>query len=143
MDDQRRCAHVRSRSRPCGSDATQTPSTGSRPRRSLYPIFVAEGESPQKYRRIRHSDFLHKAYRSFQEIGGTLFIYGHAMSPNDEHIIRLIGRGKLDQLLVGIYGDENSEANRAIRARVTLLQNSRSARKPARPRPEPALGHWL
>lgn len=96
----------------------------------LYPIFVAEGESAQKYKRIRHSDFLHKAYRSFQEIGGTLFVYGHAMSPNDEHIIRLIGRGKVEQLFVGIYGDENTEPNQAIRRRVELLQGGRPARKP-------------
>lgn len=96
----------------------------------LYPIFVAEGESAQKYRRIRHSDFLHKAYRSFQEIGGTLFVYGHAMSPNDEHIIRLIGKGKLDQVFVGIYGDETSEPNQAIRRRVQQLQGVRTARKP-------------
>jgi hypothetical protein len=96
----------------------------------LYPIFVAEGESSQKYKRIRHSDFLHKAYRSFQEIGGTLFIYGHAMSPNDEHIIRLIGRGKLERVFVGIYGDENSVPNQAIRRRVEQLQVVRPARKP-------------
>lgn len=32
----------------------------------LYPIFVAEGESAQKFERIRHSDFLSKAYRSFR-----------------------------------------------------------------------------
>jgi hypothetical protein len=96
----------------------------------LYPIFVAEGESAQKFERIRHNDFLSKAYRSFQEIGNTLFIYGHSMAPNDAHIMRLIGRGKLKQLFVGIYGDENSEGNQLIRRQVELLQAMRPPRRP-------------
>jgi Domain of unknown function (DUF4917) len=96
----------------------------------LYPIFVAEGESDQKFVRIRHSDFLAKAYRSFQEIQGTLFIYGHAMSLNDEHIIRLIGRGKVRQLFVGLYGDEDSAGNMAIKRRVDLLRANRPRTKP-------------
>jgi hypothetical protein len=91
----------------------------------LYPIFVAEGETAQKFERIRHSDFLSKAYRSFQEIGNSLFIYGHAMSPNDEHITRLIGRGKLKHLFVGLYGAENSEGNQWIRRKVETLQAGR------------------
>lgn len=93
----------------------------------LHPIFVAEGESRQKYERIRHSDYLSKAYRSFQEIGNTLFVYGHSMATNDEHITRLIGRGKLKRLCVGIYGDEDNEGNRWIRRRVEQLQAMRPA----------------
>ena len=97
----------------------------------LYPIFVAEGESRQKFERIRHSDFLSKAYRSFQEIGNALFVFGHAMAPNDDHIIRLIGRGKVKQLFVGIYGDEQDEGNQRIRRKVETLQGMRPARRPA------------
>jgi hypothetical protein len=96
----------------------------------LYPIFVAEGESRQKHERIRHSDFLSKAYRSFQEIGNSLFVYGHSMAPNDDHIIRLIGRGKLKQIFVGIYGDEESESNQMIRRKVETLQGMRPPRRP-------------
>jgi hypothetical protein len=96
----------------------------------LYPIFVAEGESRQKFERIRHSDFLSKAYRSFQEIGNALFIYGHSMAPNDDHIIRLIGRGKLKQLFVGIYGDEDSEGNQSIKRKVDTLQSMRPRTRP-------------
>jgi hypothetical protein len=35
---------------------------------------------------------------------------------NDDHIIRLIGRRKLKQLFVGIYGDEDNERQSADRA---------------------------
>jgi hypothetical protein len=57
-----------------------------------YPLFVAEGETAQKLARIKHSDFLGRAYRSFSQITGALFVYGHSMAPNDEHIMRLIER---------------------------------------------------
>lgn len=96
----------------------------------LYPIFVAEGDSAHKFERIRHSDFLSKAYRSFQEIGNTLFVFGHSMAPNDDHITRLIGRGKVKQLFVGLYGDENSEGNQRIRRRVETLQGMRPRSRP-------------
>ena len=97
---------------------------------SLYPIFVAEGESGQKFERIRHSDFLSKAYRSFQEMANALFVFGHAMAPNDDHIMRLIGRGKIKQLFVGIYGHEESEGNQRIRRKVETLQGMRPPRRP-------------
>ena len=97
---------------------------------NIYPIFVAEGESRQKYERIRHSDLLSKAYRSFQEIGNALFVYGHAMAPNDNHIVRLIGQGKLRQLFVGIYGDEMSTDNQLIWRKVEELQAMRPAHRP-------------
>ena len=97
----------------------------------LYPIFVAEGESAQKFEHIQHSAFLSKAYRSFQAIGGTLVVYGHAMAPNDDHVIRLIGRGrKVKQLIVGLYGDPESDSNRAIRIKVDELKAMRPAAKP-------------
>ena len=97
---------------------------------NLYPIFVAEGESKQKFERIRHSDFLSKAYRSFKEIGNALFVYGHSMAASDDHITRLIGQGRIKQLFVGIYGAEDDDGNRSIRRRVTELQAMRPARRP-------------
>lgn len=79
-----------------------------------YPLFVAEGESSQKLARIKHSDFLGRAYRSFSQITGALFIYGHSMAANDHHIIRLIEKNKVSQLFVGLHGDPTSSGNQNI-----------------------------
>ena len=95
-----------------------------------YPIFVAEGESSQKFERIRHSDFLSRAYRSFQEIGNCLCVFGHSMAPNDVHITNLIGRGKLKHMLVGLYGDEDSTGNVLIKRTVESIQRMRNAKRP-------------
>lgn len=82
--------------------------------RDLYPLFVSEGESAQKLEHINHSGFLSKASRSFVSIGGSLFIYGHSLDANDDHIIRLIPKSNVKQLFVSIYGDEKSEDNKRI-----------------------------
>lgn len=94
-----------------------------------YPLFVAEGTSENKYERIRHSDFLSRAYRSFANIGGVLFIHGHALADNDDHILRLIDRGKVRFLFVGVFGDPDSEANVALFRRAERMAASRTVRR--------------
>lgn len=97
----------------------------------LYPLFVAEGDSRQKLEKIRHSDFLSRAYRSFSQISGALFVYGHSMAAHDEHIARLIEKNrKVSSLYVGLYGDPTSPSNRSVRERVHAIA---AARPPGRP----------
>lgn len=90
-------------------------------KRDYFPIFVAEGTSNEKLIRIRHNDYLAKAYRSFTEIGGALFVYGHSLAENDEHYLKRIERGKLSQLYVGIYGDPDSPSNKEIITRAKRM----------------------
>lgn len=93
--------------------------------KNLFPVFVSEGTSQEKMERIRHNDYLSKAYRSFSEIGGALFIYGHSLAPNDEHFLQKIEAGKIRQLYVGIYGDPNSIPNKKIINRAYLMASNR------------------
>lgn len=94
-------------------------------KRDYFPIFVAEGTSDEKLIRIRHNDYLAKAFRSFSEIGGALFVYGHSLAENDEHYLKRIERGKLSHLYVGIYGDPDSPANKSIIARAKRMNVQR------------------
>jgi hypothetical protein len=93
--------------------------------RNYFPLFVAEGSSAEKIARIRHSDYLAKAYRSFQSIGGALFVLGHSFAPNDEHFLKVIEKGKVQHLFVGLFGDSTSDVNRAIIRRAELIAKSR------------------
>lgn len=93
--------------------------------KDYYPIFVSEGTSSEKYERIRHNDYLAKAYRSFSSISGTLFILGHSLAENDEHYLTAIERGKITQLYVGIHGDPSTDANKAIINRANLMIDRR------------------
>ncbi len=83
----------------------------------MYPLIVAEGESHQKKAKITHSNYLSRSFRSLPKVTGALFIFGHSLAPNDEHILRLIERGKTRQLYVSLFGDPRSASNRAVVAR--------------------------
>jgi Domain of unknown function (DUF4917) len=93
--------------------------------KNYFPIFVSEGTSPEKYERIRHNDYLAKAYRSFESIQGALFIYGHSLAENDDHYLRCIRKGKILHLYVGLYGDPNSDSNKFIIRRADQLSAGR------------------
>jgi len=95
----------------------------------LYPLFVAEGESKGKLERIKHSDFLGRAYRSFAKIGGTLVVFGHSFAQNDDHILRRIAVGKISSLLVGIHGDPENAANKKLMRRARALAADRPPQK--------------
>lgn len=88
-------------------------------------MFVAEGSTVEKLERIRHSDYLSKAYRSFESIQKCLFIYGHSLAENDEHYLKLIERGKIDHIFVGLRGSIDSEKNRYKIERTKLMIHRR------------------
>ncbi|WP_114968012.1 DUF4917 family protein [Rhodoferax ferrireducens] len=98
--------------------------------KGLFPLFVSEGTSAEKLARIRHSDYLAKAYRSFSEITGALFIYGHSLAENDEHYLQRIERGKLSQLYIGLYSDPNSDENKLVIRRANQMTNNRRPSHP-------------
>ncbi len=95
-----------------------------------YPLIVTEGTSDQKIGRIQHSSFLGRAYRSFANISGSLFIYGHSLATNDEHLLKLINKGKVKKVFVGIYGDPSAEWNKAIIERARKFQTCRRKGSP-------------
>lgn len=96
--------------------------------RDYFPLFVSEGKSHEKLVRIKHNDYLAKAYIRFAEIDGTLFIYGHSLAENDDHFLKKIENGKIEKLFVGIYGDPNTQANAAIIERAKVMPGRRRNR---------------
>jgi hypothetical protein len=98
--------------------------------RGYFPLFVAEGTSNEKLDRIMHSEYLAKGKRSFSSIQGALFIHGHSLAANDEHFLKVIEKGKVKHLYVGLFGDENSESNKAIKSRALRMIHNRAQSKP-------------
>jgi hypothetical protein len=64
-----------------------------------FPLFVSEGSSLSKVERIRHSGYLHHGLRSFRAIcdvqKNVLFIFGHSLHENDDHILEQIEKGRI------------------------------------------------
>jgi len=90
-----------------------------------YPIYVAEGTSESKMQRIQHSAFLSRGFRSLASISGSLFIFGHSLADNDEHVLRLIERGKVKNVYVSIHGDPGNADNRRIISRAEAFRDER------------------
>lgn len=95
-----------------------------------YPLYVSEGTAESKLDRIQHSGYLNRAYRSFANIGGSLFIFGLSMAENDEHIVKLLDRGKPGYIAIGLYGDADSKGNRQIIARAMKFGTKRKGTAP-------------
>jgi hypothetical protein len=85
---------------------------------NAFPLFVAEGTSAQKKAKIRHNAYLYQGFKQFTANVQTgrhcIFIFGHSLADNDEHILTRIGRGRCRKIYVGIYGDPDVEANQQI-----------------------------
>lgn len=94
-----------------------------------FPLFVSEGSSESKLDRIRHSGYLHKGLRSFSEVcrkeASVLFIFGHSLADSDSHILNFIVRGKMPVIFVSMFGDVDSEENRALTAKAQQLVRAR------------------
>lgn len=99
-----------------------------------YPLFVSEGSSAQKLSRINRSAYLSKGLRSFSEccnkIAGSIFVIGHSLAENDDHILRRITKGKIRNLYVSIFGDPNSDSNQVIQARAQAMVAARGDAHP-------------
>src|SRR6266576_955338 len=88
--------------------------------------FAAEGTSQSKKTKIMHSNYLSRGYRSLTKVGGALFLYGHSLAEKDEHILRLIQRGRSKHVFVSIYGYPKDPINTTLTDRLTLLHARRN-----------------
>lgn len=80
-----------------------------------FPLVVSESESNMKMAKIQRSNYLGHALRSFQFIGGNLFIYGHSLADNDQHILNQIAKNKtFKNVFISIYGNPESPENKLI-----------------------------
>ncbi len=93
-----------------------------------YPIFISEASSDAKMAKIHRSAFLGRSYRSFAQIGGSLFTYGISFSKNDEHIFRLIPKSKVSELFVGLYDSPDSADNQQVIKYCELIKTAREQR---------------
>lgn len=102
--------------------------------RDSYPLFVAEGTSAQKKSKIRHNAYLYQGFKQFtanvQQGKHCMFIFGHSLAENDDHILKRIGKGRFQKLYVGIYGDPLEAENQNIMQRARILADLRHEKWP-------------
>jgi hypothetical protein len=99
-----------------------------------FPLFVAEGTSVQKKAKIRHNAYLYQGYKQLtanaQQGRHCFFVHGHSLADNDDHIFRRLGTGRFRKLYVSLFGDPNSDVNKAIARKAAQLADMRHVRFP-------------
>ncbi len=90
-----------------------------------FPLFVSEPTCEKKLSRIEHNPYLNSCFKALKEISGTLFIHGHSMADNDQHIFNQINKSNVDQVFISIFGDEHSEQNKETMANASRFLDVR------------------
>jgi hypothetical protein len=68
------------------------------------PLFVSEGETNEKLKAIRRSNYLKTVYdRVIDSNSESLVAYGWSFRDEDEHILRGIIHGKVDRIAVSVH----------------------------------------
>ena len=67
------------------------------------PIYVAEGTSEQKMRKINSVAYLRHCYEKLRQSSATIFIYGHSADENDAHVYRAIFESERKHIYFGVY----------------------------------------
>lgn len=95
--------------------------TGEIADKERLPLYVAEGNSTSKLRKINSVEYLRHCYRKLEETEAVVFVYGHSADPNDEHIYRAIFGSKAETVLFGVY-KPTEEALRNFDAQLARYQ---------------------
>lgn len=80
--------------------------------RKNLPIFVAEGNTELKMKKINSIAYLRHCYRKLQANSATVFIFGHSASAQDEHIYRAIFSSYTDKVYFGVHNSSEEKLAR-------------------------------
>ena len=95
----------------------------------IEPDIVLEGSARRKLRTIQASAYLSDVSREFTEISGLLVTYGWGFNLQDQHLVDAILRNQsLSSVWISLYGDPDSDENRAMRARIAHRRSSAAKR---------------
>lgn len=99
-------------------------------RAGKYPLFVAEGQTEKKKDKIRHNAYLYQGLKQLTANAQTkthcVFIYGHSLADNDDHVWIRLGYGKFAALFISLYGDPNSPENQVIMRKAESISERRA-----------------
>jgi len=79
------------------------------------PLYVAEGTSKAKVRKINSNSYLRHCIDKLRENSASIFIFGHSADPNDAHIYHAIFGSKAKHVYFGIF-QPNADKIKAVDA---------------------------
>jgi len=85
------------------------------------PVYVAEGTSAQKVRKINSVPYLRHCLDQLRQTTSTLFVYGHSADENDAHIYSAIFTPEVKHLYFGVW-EPTEEKIRAMDGQLAKYQ---------------------
>lgn len=75
----------------------------------LYPLFITEGKSEQKIRKIGSNDYLSFCYNKLKKTRGKLLVFGHSLNEEyDNHIVKALEKNPdITSIAISIYPHQN------------------------------------
>lgn len=97
--------------------------------RHRLPLYVAEGTSRQKVRKINSSSYLRHCRETLVANTSPVFVYGHSAAENDEHIYRSLFASASPHIYFGVY-QPNDDKVACLDGRLALYQRSTGSETP-------------
>jgi hypothetical protein len=80
-----------------------------------FPVFISEGTQEHKLKRIKENGYLARSFSSLKGITGDLFIFGHSIRDEDDHVFEVMNSNrKITRIFISLFGDQESGNNQRI-----------------------------
>lgn len=80
-----------------------------------FPVFISEGSTDHKLSRIKKNGYLSRTFSSLKSIRGNLFIFGHSIRDEDDHVFDFINQNNKNlKMFIGLYGSPSETHNQVI-----------------------------
>lgn len=80
-----------------------------------FPVFISEGTTEHKLARIKKNGYLSRTFSSLKSITGNLFIFGHSIRDEDDHVFDFINQNNKNlRMFIGLYGNPADDHNQII-----------------------------
>lgn len=80
-----------------------------------FPVFISEGTQEHKMKRIKENGYLSRSFSSLKSITGDLFIFGHSIRDEDDHVFEIMNTNRsIKRIFISLFGDQYSDYNQKI-----------------------------
>lgn len=95
-----------------------------------YPVFISEGKTEHKLKRVRENSYLGRAFSSLKSIRGNLFIFGHSLRDEDSHVFKYINkRSSVTNIFIGIHSGLETANGQKIKNKVDQWRHEHPSKK--------------
>lgn len=93
------------------------------------PIFISEGSTTHKLKRIKDNGYLARSFSSLHGITRNLFFFGHSLRDEDDHVLDIINENKgIKNIFISLYGNLENTKNQYIINKVSSWKSKYNIR---------------